>query len=96
MSAAAAFFTFIPPAHTTPTAQIPQPCEITGFGVEYETMAVSGTTAARALQALRKNRRGGRPPVLNRCPFCREKFSTTDFRKHKPRCPKAALLKELS
>jgi heterodisulfide reductase subunit B len=43
--------------------------------------------AAKHLQSLRKNRRGGRPAVMTPCPYCEVKFNAADFRKHLPRCP---------
>jgi len=39
------------------------------------------------MNAARKTKSGGRPPVMHRCPYCREKFSARDVRTHKPICP---------
>ncbi|MGD0445617.1 MAG: hypothetical protein ABSA39_16910 [Edaphobacter sp.] len=46
--------------------------------------------AARALAAKRKTFAGGRPPILQPCPWCRVKFSATELRAHRPRCPQKA------
>lgn len=41
---------------------------------------------AKAMQALRKNRRGGRPKKLKRCPTCHQKLGARELRAHTPTC----------
>ena len=41
---------------------------------------------ARALQALRKTRAGGRPPKFRKCKRCGQKFSARELRQHLPGC----------
>jgi hypothetical protein len=44
--------------------------------------------AARLLQSLRKNKRGGRPRVMYACAGCSGEFSARDMRLHLPMCRK--------